>query len=251
MRAKFSERMYEFEFNSEFKKTFQKNAIVIPYLPSQNEEGSLGYDVSFDIIRNRHIASFFFQHKVPIFIKRKNKNNSHIYSHYFSPFFYYNLARLDSSQQHNLLVNLSNQGENVFYSSAIFYLLNDLYNYSISNEIINNSILLNPSQIGEIKDFLLHKISYNSNGSMAFFDSPKSIKLNPLTFSEIISSVEYQEINTEYLINLFNKLKLTMGKTYQAKYEEFLAEKNFKNEFDMCVYLIRHYYNLNWIMIEG
>jgi len=52
----FSERVFEFSFNAEFANNNRAIIACAPYIPTQNEEKWLGYDVEFQI-KNRGVQS--------------------------------------------------------------------------------------------------------------------------------------------------------------------------------------------------
>lgn len=60
----FSERTYEFCFNTEFFNKYRGLLAAHPTLPSQRQEKQLGYDVEFKIKNGSYCYSLFLQHKV-------------------------------------------------------------------------------------------------------------------------------------------------------------------------------------------
>ena len=64
MRPGFSERTFEFCYNAEYCHIHAAVLATHPYIPSQNAEKELGYDVEFKINEGNYTKSVFLQHKV-------------------------------------------------------------------------------------------------------------------------------------------------------------------------------------------
>ena len=72
MKPGISERTFEFCYNAEFCQRHRALLASHPYLPSQNAEKDLGYDVEFEIRTRRFTRSIFLQHKVAHFAEHRS-----------------------------------------------------------------------------------------------------------------------------------------------------------------------------------
>src|SRR5437773_550394 len=106
----FSERTFEFCFNSEY---CQLNAALLathPNIPSQRMEKDLGYDVEFEINNGNYTRSLFIQHKVSSFAEKRAGANSKFYAVHRGPYFRFPV----DNEQHNTLCELSRTRGNAF-----------------------------------------------------------------------------------------------------------------------------------------
>ena len=70
----FSERVFEFGFNSEYADQNRAVLAAAPHIPTQNEEKALGYDIAFEIKRRGGaINSIALQHKTCRFVERQRR----------------------------------------------------------------------------------------------------------------------------------------------------------------------------------
>lgn len=247
MRAEFSEREFEFCFNAEF---IQKNSgavIGTPFIPSQRLEALLGFDVEFRLKRGNIQYSLFLQHKVSNFIFNRGGRNRYIYDFHGGPYYYFYLKRLERSPQHNLLHNLRQSGEEVYYSAPLFFERNVFTQHFVNNIVIDNSVFIDPSDVGLIADLDLHRISYDQNGTQAAFHSETRKIKPPYNFEALIGKLEKRKIDEVYFSKLFSSLKEGLTKVFRAELR--LPEKYLDLPYvSQCAYLLRRYYKVQWIM---
>lgn len=156
----FSERTFEFCFNSEY---CQLNAALLatyPNIPSQRIEKDLGYDVEFKIKNGNYTKSLFLQHKVSSFAEKWAGSNSKFYSVHRGPYFRFPV----DNDQHNTLCELSRSRGNAFYCAPRFARRQELETHYRGTRIGANSILLNPLDVGVIDDDERHNVTYNPSG---------------------------------------------------------------------------------------
>lgn len=252
MRAKFSEREFEFCFNCEF---IRKNANVIigvPSIPSLRLEALFGYDVEFRLKQGNIQYSLFLQYKVPFFVSKPWGRNWRIYRFYGGPYYYFNLERTKKysqyslmSLQHNLLYYLRRSGEEVYYSAPLFHEWSVFNQCFINKTIIDNSIFIDPYSIGPINDFDLHKISYNQNGTQAVFHSEIKEKIRVYNFKALIEKMERRKIDKEYFSKLLSILQEGIAEVFP---EEKIRLPEEMPCISKCIHLLRRYYKLQWLM---
>ena len=156
----FSERTFEFCFNSEY---CQRNAAMLathPHIPSQNAEKDLGYDVEFRINQGNFTRSVFIQHKVSAFAEKRAGRNAQFFDSHNGPYFRFPI----DNHQHSTLFELSRDKGNAFYCAPMFNLSHQLEANFRANSINSNSILLDPLDVGDVPDLERHNITYGPNG---------------------------------------------------------------------------------------
>ena len=179
----FSERTFEFCYNSEY---CQANAAILashPHIPSQNEEKDLGYDVEFLIRTRGYTRSLFLQHKVANFAEFRAGRNARFFDWHMGPYFRFSI----DNDQHNVLRELSSNRGNAFYCAPRFHLRSQLETHFRGPSIIQNSILLNPLDVGTVNDNQRHNITYGPAGqrpalhsdTKPFEEDLNGIKRNP------------------------------------------------------------------------
>lgn len=247
MQPEFSERQFEFSFNTEFIKKNSGALIGSPFIPSQRSEALLGFDVEFKLRHGNIQHSLFLQHKVSNFTRNRSGRNWDIYALYRGPYYYFYLEKLDRSRQHNLLYHLRRSGEEVYYSAPLFFQRNVFAQHSANEMVIDNSVFFDPTEVGLIVDLDLHKISYNQNGTQATFHSETKEIKNPYYFKMLSEKLERMKIDKMYFSKLLSKLKEGLTKVLQA--EVRLPEKYLElPHISQCIYLLAKYYKLQWIM---
>ena len=89
------------------------NVVKAPHLPSLIEEGKLGYDVNLEYSGH----TLFLQFKLSDYLVR---SNALYWDYYKDPYFRIEVTPNRISEQHNLLRQLADEGEDVFYVAPLF-----------------------------------------------------------------------------------------------------------------------------------
>lgn len=241
----FSERNFEFCFNTEFCKSLKGLLASHPFIPSQQMEKSLGYDVKFELQHRSFRTSVFLQHKVSHFAEKLAGKNERFYRSYNAPYYRFSI----DNDQHNTLYDLSNTKGNAFYCAPIFYSRAQLEIYFFSGLIGDNSIWLDPVDVGYINDTERHNITYSATGHNPILHSqPRpfkngfraSIKEMPKLKEQIIDKIYIEDLS-EYLA------KRTVDSKFKKEYTK--AVERLK-PIEKTQYLLGHVYHVSWILIS-
>src|SRR5713101_9767397 len=117
-RPEFGERVFEFAFNAEYAKKHHAILAACPYLPTQQDEKRLAFDVEFKLKqRGGAVASLFLQHKVARLVDKKSGSNSHFWSAAGGPYFGF---RLDIDQYNLMHKFASRRNRDIFYCAPRF-----------------------------------------------------------------------------------------------------------------------------------
>ena len=152
MKSEFSEYSYGFALTHGLlkgKPTIQ----VAPHFPSLVEEGNLGYDVRLD----RPSLPLFLQFKLSDYLTRRPAK---YWDHYHKPYFRFDITPLTISRQHNLLKDLANKGEEVFYVAPLFWQSTDFNRAFRANQIAGRSIWLPVGKLPKLNDDDPHHITF-------------------------------------------------------------------------------------------
>jgi len=131
-----SERVFEFAFNSEFCTASGAVIAGCPYIPTQNQEKRLGYDVAIKVKAGSKIRSLYLQHKVARRVDGKSGSNKKFRDVVGSPYYAFSL----DVDQYNLIHRFSQKKTREFYyCSPIFTSRKDLDTHYAAKTVVLNS----------------------------------------------------------------------------------------------------------------
>lgn len=168
-----SERVFEFAFNSQFCNSSGSLVVGCPYIPTQNQEKRLGYDVAMKIASGSQIRSLYLQHKVARFVDGRSGSNMKFRVKVGSPYYAYSL----DVDQYNLIHRFSQKKtRDFYYCSPIFTTRKALSDHYATGSVVANSAWIDVSNCDAIAsaDIDPHCMVYDSNLSQAyrFSDEP-------------------------------------------------------------------------------
>lgn len=180
-KAGFAERVFEFAFNSEY---CVKNSAVLaacPYIPTQQQEKRLGYDVKMTVNRRGGgTSSLFLQHKVSRFVDSRTGSNAHFYNAVEGSYFAFSL----DIPQYNLIHHAAtSKRETFFYCAPAFTTRREMDERFLAQSVTNDSVFFDIAGAGRIADTTSHCIVYNSDGSKAWRFSEEPIKISGIRAS--------------------------------------------------------------------
>ncbi|MCO5119738.1 MAG: hypothetical protein M9951_08875 [Burkholderiaceae bacterium] len=155
-----SERVFEFAFNSEFCTTSGALIAGCPYIPTQNQEKRLGYDVAIKIGGGSRIRSLYLQHKVARRVDGKSGSNKRFRDVVGSPYYAFSL----DVDQYNLIHRFSQKKTREFYYCApIFTSRQDLNGHFSARTVVPNAAWIDISTWSTIPstDTQAHCIVYS------------------------------------------------------------------------------------------
>lgn len=92
------------------------------------------------------------------------------------PFFRMHLRRRSHSRQHQLLLDLENGGNQVFYAGPAFATSEDLNAAYIGDLVTKRSVIIRPSAIGPLPDDKSHHVAFQLPSPVFFCSEPKPIE---------------------------------------------------------------------------
>lgn len=244
MNPGFSERTFEFCFNSEY---CRLNAAILathPHIPSQRLEKDLGYDVEFRLNQGHFSTFLFLQHKVSHFAEFRCGNNAHFYDHHSGPYFRFPVEK----EQHNTLHELAGSRGNAYYCAPRFHRRFELDTHFRATTIGANSVMLDPTDVGTITDDDIHNITYKPNGSDGTIHSePRRFVQGFEATGEKKPRLKKTQITTEFLEQMSEDL---LARTIDSKYRKSvtLAVRRMK-PVEQTQYLLGRVYQVTWLLL--
>ncbi|MCW5664653.1 MAG: hypothetical protein KIT35_12520 [Piscinibacter sp.] len=103
------------------------------------------------------------------------------------PFYRMHLRRSLHSQQHQLLLDLENKGNHVFYAAPGFSTSEELSDAYVKDQMTKRSLFVSPSAIGKLKDDKAHHVAFQLPGPVFFCSEP--VRINPTDIDALLSNV--------------------------------------------------------------
>jgi hypothetical protein len=164
----FSEFSYGYALTEKLIQYLKSNQMPIrlaPIFPSLIEEGKInfGYDIKLDA-------------GVPLFLQFKRSHymqsgNSIGYQQFYAPFYRIRLMPR-SSNQHESLLALEAQGNEVDYVAPVFYKIEELNEKYCNSTIVQDSIFIRPSAIDHLPDDDQHYVGFQYGNQLTAYRLP-------------------------------------------------------------------------------
>jgi hypothetical protein len=175
----FSERQFEYAFNSEYARILGSKLVSLPYIPSQNLEKILAYDVRFRINNGTKVESIFLQHKVPNYFSQTKPKKSTVKSKFgrvAGPNFY--RIQLDVSQ-YNKILKLAKAKRAAYFCAPVFVGARRIVNLYKKKSVVAKSIWIDVSGCAALRGpgaSTAHSLVYNETLNAWRFSDP--VKVN-------------------------------------------------------------------------
>jgi len=171
MISEFTEFSYGFAVTHELILQNSGNVVAAPEFPSLIREGQSGggYDV-----RLNFGTFLFLQFKLSEFMYGRRARYRSLIG---LPYYRFWLSPRWQSQQHRMLVDIGNVGQQVYYAAPIFHLQTDFNTEFQGNTVVNRSAFVNPAEIGYLADDDDHCVVFN-NVEAHFCSEPRQLRLH-------------------------------------------------------------------------
>jgi hypothetical protein len=167
-----SEFSYGFALTHELIGLAGKPLRAAPIFPSLIEEGRAGggYDVHLDIPG----FPLFLQFKRSDCMVRKSAKEVAAPYNFTPPFYRMKITERARSAQHDMLVDLDNGHNQVFYAAPLFHSVDELNNAYLAAAVSHRSFYIRPSSIGRL-DNESHHVAFDNTRHWLFSD-PREVK---------------------------------------------------------------------------
>lgn len=243
----FSERLFEFAYNSEYSNSNKANLAGIPFIPNQQEEKTLAYDIWFKLTKTKGSKwhSLFLQHKVASYCHLSSvatKCKSKFYNTHGSPYFIFKL----DNPQYNRILALRNSGEKAYYSAPIFHEMAVLESNYLNSKIDSNSIwidVLNCKKLTGASFKTKHSITYDTATKAFRHSNPQH--LEAIKVKSLHNHGKTIDLNSKTLTNLLNTLKKCAG----FQHSNIDEEKSIEELILEITIFAKREYGLSWQLI--
>ncbi len=172
MEARLTEFSYGYCVTEELANGTGPGFKAAPYFPSLYVEGKEGggFDVQIG-------SALFLQFKLAEELTRRSARETQ--KGLLEPtFFRFSLHRRDRSSQHQLLIELEGQGNQVYYIAPEFADLGSLDAAYNARRVVMQSAMFSPAGIGALPDDEYHSVAFKPGGAIGWFSSePKQVKI--------------------------------------------------------------------------
>jgi hypothetical protein len=254
MRSGISEFSYGYAITEALVRDNGIPIIAAPVFPSLIEEGRTGG--GYDLKLNRHGIPLFIQFKLSEYMKGRS-NTPEIRNGLFSSGFYrMHLRPLRRSDQHNLLLDLESNGNDVFYVAPLFHELHELNEYYLSGQILQKSAFFYPSDIGSLPDDDEHHVSFQATGDAYFCSQPRQIApANNFkqVASRIYNKLRNQTSNLELSLSILLDQLLNIIHNYNTdlfEQESLLSIRFLDNRLRQVDFIARTYLDCNLFIAQ-
>ncbi|NQU03678.1 MAG: hypothetical protein HQ589_05975 [Syntrophaceae bacterium] len=256
MKPLISEFSYGYALTEELATGYRDLLRGAPVFPSLIEEGKTGgYDLEFPIVG----APLFLQFKLSHYLK---KSSALEWAHWNQPYYRMYLRPLRHSRQHNLLLSLEGQGNEVYYASPMFHKAAELNAAYGGRRVVQSSAFFRPQDIGALPDLDQHYVVFLPGEATAYLHSrePHPIRLIAgEQWQEKVSS-HAKEKMTKVVPEMFDRMLIMIKESLSEVlppwerrqddlYERF-ARHEMKGLAAYVSYLTRTYFDLQFFLIS-
>ena len=147
-----------------------KAAPVFPSLYAEGQKGG-GYDVRLDGPGIPLFLQFKLAHKMTRKSAMEYKRGL-----LQIPFYRMHIRASRHSDQHEMLLDLENVGQEVYYTAPAFHAPQELNEAYLNHKVKDRSVWIKPSTIGVIQDDLDHHVAFRLNEAPHFCSKPRLLK---------------------------------------------------------------------------
>jgi hypothetical protein len=147
--------------------------IAAPLFPSLYQEGQAGG--GYDLMLNMGMGFAFLQFKLS---DRMVKRNAYECTNggFTTPFFRMPLRPKRLSNQHEMLIELANQGHWVFYAAPAFHTQDEFNDAYINKSLVDRTFFIGPLEIGALPDDEDHHVTFDASyNSKVYSSTPRNV----------------------------------------------------------------------------
>lgn len=258
-----SEKEFEFAFDHELINFVGEDNIEV-YMPTAAREAQEAFDDRFYVGNPVIYTSLFFQFKKAFAYRNRNSVCGDPLEYHSGTKLKYELHKQrypDFHSQHNILKDLSDNEDSVFYASPSIIYRKDLLDQVRGHTLLNSSWIFNLRNFPRLQsnDNSTHAVYYPDSGTVGYFCSDlKEIPRTEITrtIREAKSSYKKQDHRREQSEQYLNKLYEKVEKSVMPEYKPKALINGRKWEDlgtvqKITVVLADMFPGLEWILVYG
>jgi hypothetical protein len=170
MKPQLSEFSYGYAVTEAFVRLFRAGLTAAPLFPSLFQEGQPGG--GYDVMIQRWGVPVFLQFKLSDCMVRGTAREAQE-GQLTPPFYRMHLRPRSLSDQHDLLLDLEQAGEEVYYVAPLFHTTDEFNQTYLSDTILRQSIFLRPGAIGALADDGPHHVAFEARNRWFVYSDPR------------------------------------------------------------------------------
>ena len=172
MKPDISEFSYGYAITDELINWYGTSLTAAPVFPSLYREGQQGG--GYDVMLQRPGLPLFLQFKLSDCMVRNSAQEvkDGIFT---TPFYRMHIRPTRHSEQHQMLLDLENDGNEVYYSAPAFHTPGQLNDAYLTHHVGDRSLWLRPSLIGVLPDGRDHRVAFTIPGNRHFYSKARPL----------------------------------------------------------------------------
>ena len=230
MTPEMSEFSFGYALTSELIHHYEMALVGAPRFPTQNEEGKIGgYDVSIP----RYGVPLFLQFKRSECLVRTNAAEA---ARLGVPYYRMHLMAKRFSAQHDLLLDLENGGNEVYYAAPRFHTLKELNKVYLSSCVATQTSFIRPSWISSLPDDKDHYVAIRSDDHVWLMCSKEPREIPSRSSNKVLRSdikdaavSRRQKMDNNFFRDLGDRLISSYEESVRARREAYkMTEEDFE-----------------------
>jgi len=172
MNPDISEFSYGYALTDELIHWHGTTLTAAPVFPSLYQEGQPGG--GYDVMLQRPGLPLFLQFKLSHYMVRNTAQEVKD-GLFVAPFYRMPIRPARHSKQHEMLLELENVGNDVYYAAAAFHTPEELNDAYLKHQVRSQSLLIRPSVVGPLPDDDPHHIAFQMPGFHYFCSKPRPL----------------------------------------------------------------------------
>ena len=253
MKSEFTEFSYGFAVTHGLLKD-DPSIDVAPRFPSLIQEGKVGYDVKLGFPG----LPIYLQFKLS---DRLTRRPAKYWDIYHKPYFRFDITPLTVSQQHNLLWDLADSGEEVFYVSPLFWNTRQFNEAFQESQVAARSLWLPLGQLPCLTDDEPHHVTFTGPADPSWHTDRWNLEGNRLEgefswqgrYESIAGRFERRElrqVSEDYLFELRNLLSGIVASRAPQSSEVTARQGDTVSTLGEIDYLLTTYFGLEMIILS-
>ena len=222
MRPDISEFSYGYAVTDELIHWHDIGLTAAPVFPSLYREGQQGG--GYDVMLQRPGLPLFLQFKLSdcMVSNRAREAQQRLLR---VPYYRMHLRPARHSSQHRMLLQLDRSGHEVYYCAPAFHKQQELNRFFLEHRVLDSSLRMRPSHIGELPDQGDHYLAFQLHGPCFFCSEPHKIdaKVDSEYFSSAIQQAFQKRAETALLPEQLAGLASTLAEISQEMIKIFPA----------------------------
>lgn len=253
MRSFFSEFSFGFAVTHELVThvgRFRVGAPRFPSLVAEGQEGG-GYDVYLGIVG----FPLFLQFKVS---ERMLRSTAREWDLFQQRYYRFKLHALRHSDQHRLLRELQDDGNDVFYAAPEFHHADVLNNAFIDHSVIDNTAFFRPNDIGPLPDDEEHAVAFREDSPYGYLCSERSPVQRAAKGREIVGEMERRSqvdeptvFTEEYATTFSRRMRNIVSARIGVEAEAVAEGLDNMTAIDQLAYLSHTFFDAEFLVYES